>query len=274
VQYVVAVVFRHPPAGTQVAKREDQVETPNAGTTRIGDPGNLPDLPLSNAAGSGQPPAPTDPTDAQSPPLPTDNSQLLALVVRNPEIKRANGSTISVTNVTRDDKVQVVGTMANDTSQHLKTVELQMTIKDCSWLSSNCRVVAQENQYAFADIPPGQSRAVSTPTFQFKGLVDYEFSSRRVLSVSLISADSVELEQRRVEEEQRQEAAIEEQQRQAQAREEEASGHLLAALPALSGLCLQLRREPCPCMSLHMHAIPMCQIRVKGCCVDRLNPPT
>ena len=23
-----------------------------------------------------------------------------------------------------------------------------------------------------------------------------------------------------------------------------------------------------------MHAIPMCQIRVEGCCVDRLNPPS
>jgi hypothetical protein len=27
-------------------------------------------------------------------------------------------------------------------------------------------------------------------------------------------------------------------------------------------------------MSLHTHAIPMCQIRVEGCCVDRLNPPS
>jgi hypothetical protein len=41
----------------------------------------------------------------------------------------------------------------------------------------------------------------------------------------------------------------------------------------LSGLCPQFRREPCPCMSLHMHAIPTCQIRVQGCCVDRLNSP-
>jgi hypothetical protein len=48
---------------------------------------------------------------------------------------------------------------------------------------------------------------------------------------------------------------------------------ILAALPALSALCLQLRREPCPYMSLHMHAIPTWQIRVKGCCVDRLSPP-
>ena len=45
---------------------------------------------------------------------------------------------------------------------------------------------------------------------------------------------------------------------------------VLAALPALSALCLQLRHEPCPCMSLHMHAIPTWRIRVKGCCVDRL----
>src|SRR3984957_19383400 len=48
---------------------------------------------------------------------------------------------------------------------------------------------------------------------------------------------------------------------------------ILAALPALSALCLQLRHEPCPCMSLHMHAIPTWRIRVKGCCVDRLSPP-
>jgi hypothetical protein len=49
---------------------------------------------------------------------------------------------------------------------------------------------------------------------------------------------------------------------------------ILAALPALSALCLQLRQEPCPCMSLHMHAIPTWRIRVKGCCVDRLSPPS
>jgi hypothetical protein len=48
---------------------------------------------------------------------------------------------------------------------------------------------------------------------------------------------------------------------------------ILAALPALSALCLQLRHEPCPCMSLNMHAIPTWRIRVKGCCVDRLSPP-
>jgi hypothetical protein len=48
---------------------------------------------------------------------------------------------------------------------------------------------------------------------------------------------------------------------------------ILAALPALSALCLQLRHEPCPCMSLYMHAIPTWRIRVKGCCVDRLNSP-
>ena len=48
---------------------------------------------------------------------------------------------------------------------------------------------------------------------------------------------------------------------------------VLAALPALSALCLQLQHEPCPCMSLHMHAIPTWRIRVKGCCVDRLSPP-
>ena len=48
---------------------------------------------------------------------------------------------------------------------------------------------------------------------------------------------------------------------------------ILAALPALSALCLQLRHEPCPCMSLHMHAIPTWRIRVKGRCVDRLSPP-
>ena len=48
---------------------------------------------------------------------------------------------------------------------------------------------------------------------------------------------------------------------------------ILAALPALSARCLQLRHEPCPCMSLHMHAIPTWRIRVKGCCVDRLNSP-
>ena len=46
---------------------------------------------------------------------------------------------------------------------------------------------------------------------------------------------------------------------------------ILAALPAISALCLQLRHEPCPCMSLHMHAIPTWRIRVKGCCVDRLS---
>ena len=48
---------------------------------------------------------------------------------------------------------------------------------------------------------------------------------------------------------------------------------VLAALPALSALCLQLQHEPCPCMSLYMHAIPTWRIRVKGCCVDRLSPP-
>ena len=48
---------------------------------------------------------------------------------------------------------------------------------------------------------------------------------------------------------------------------------VLAALPALSALCLQLQHKPCPCMSLHMHAIPTWRIRVKGCCVDRLSPP-
>ena len=48
---------------------------------------------------------------------------------------------------------------------------------------------------------------------------------------------------------------------------------ILAALPAISALCFQLRHEPCPCMSLHMHAIPTWRIRVKGCCVDRLSPP-
>ncbi len=49
--------------------------------------------------------------------------------------------------------------------------------------------------------------------------------------------------------------------------------HLLTALPALSGIYLQLQREPCPCMSFNMHAIPTSQIRVEGCCVDRLRPP-
>ena len=48
---------------------------------------------------------------------------------------------------------------------------------------------------------------------------------------------------------------------------------VLAALPALSALCLQLQHKPCPCMSLHMHAIPTWRIRVKGCCVDRLSSP-
>ena len=48
---------------------------------------------------------------------------------------------------------------------------------------------------------------------------------------------------------------------------------VLAALPALSALCLQLQHKPCPCMSLHMHAIPTWRIRVKGCCVDRLSLP-
>jgi hypothetical protein len=48
---------------------------------------------------------------------------------------------------------------------------------------------------------------------------------------------------------------------------------ILAALPALSALCLQRWHEPCPCMSLHMYAIPTWRIRVKGCCVDRLSPP-
>ena len=46
---------------------------------------------------------------------------------------------------------------------------------------------------------------------------------------------------------------------------------ILAALSALSARCLQLRHEPCPCTSLHMHAIPTWRIGVKGCCVDRLS---
>src|SRR5712692_978726 len=49
--------------------------------------------------------------------------------------------------------------------------------------------------------------------------------------------------------------------------------HPLAALPALSGLCLQLRRE-----TTSVHAPPYAYRsnvpdRVEGCCVDRLNPP-
>src|SRR5271165_955059 len=50
-------------------------------------------------------------------------------------------------------------------------------------------------------------------------------------------------------------------------------GHPLAALPALPELSPLLRREPCPCMPLHMHIVPTGQIRREGCCVDQLNPP-
>lgn len=186
-----------------------------------------------NYGGSGSTPPATDKTSTWTPPAgdkPIETQPALALVVKSPEIKLANrDGVIGVTKVTRDDDVEVVGTIANTTTQHLTSVSLKMTIKDCSWFSSQCTIVAQESNSARVDIPPGQTRAVPTGTFRFNGLPEYSWSSWRVLDVSVADADSVELENARADARYRQELADQrrekeaEQQRQAEEQQRQAA---------------------------------------------------
>jgi len=76
---------------------------------------------------------------------------------------------------------EIVGRITNNSSQYtLNGVQLKLTFRDCEEDEKNCVIVAEDNEYIYANIPPKQARDFKESVYlssgtKFKGKMVWNY---------------------------------------------------------------------------------------------------